>query len=673
MISALQAATTTEDQEVAPMGADVKYAISPHGLHIAAATMKGSRKIILMDGVAGPVLDELVWIKGQKFEYFNQLVQHRGSDGDMDPSNAPVVFSEDGNRFAYVGRQGDEFVVMLDGKEFARGPFTAGAIQSLGFMPSGKRLCYILTTRPSKDANQVTRLVVEGSNDNPPVPNMRAENVSFSPNGEHYAFLAPAERATHLVVDGKLDPPEYNTSGLVLSRTNWYPIFTGDSQHPITIRVPPNENSALEYANPTIFLDGKPVLKTPASEEPEGPNGKMRTFHASLLEISVAPKGDGFTAIFKMHNGPQRLFFNNQPVADAFKIEPVVWSSSGKRYLAKCQTDHQSQFMVIDGKKKPDYRSVSLQSNRQSGGNSPTQGFTSDSSKSVYVAHTDKAFLVVEDEESDGYKELNDLTFTATGAHIGFVATDDSGKKIVVIDGKPSEPRTDARDLMLTSDAAHHGFVSGNREFPTLVIDGVDQPFILGDDLIHFTTSSGESDKHFLFNADGRHFVYCGVPPPAPTSSSDEALKHRRGFCLDGKLLRCENCGLGTYGRCEMRPFFTSDNKHGVLLAWDANSSGIAGCFVYVDGKQVAHFDSPPISYRVGGMDKNVGYFFAHCKDASEMGMDGVLTFLAPTGNVIKKIRVIPSDETTLATFAAAIEEQNKPAEEKAKEPTTPN
>lgn len=668
---ALRADVNVEQQEVAPTSAEVKYAISSHGFHVAAAAMKGSRKVILVDGVAGPLLDELVWVKGQKFEYFNQLVQHRGSDADMDVFNAPVVFSEDSSRFAYVGRQGNEFVVVLDGKEFARGPFTAWAIQSLGFMPGGKRLCYILTTRPSKDADQITRLVVEGSPENPPVPNMRAENVSFSPDGEHYAFLAPAEQAMHLVVDGKLDPPQYNVPGLVLSHVNWHPLFTGDSRRLVTIRVPPKEDSALEYANPTIFLDGRPVLKTPTSEEVSGPNGKMRTFHAALLEISTAPRTGHFAAIFKMHDGPDRLFFNDQSVTDAFKISSVVWSPDGKRYVAKCQTDHQSQFMVIDGKKEPDYRNVSFYSNRQSGGDSQTHGFTADSSKSVYLGTTDKAFLVVNGEESDGFKAIDDLTLSEEGDHIAFVATDDSGKKIIVVDSKASEPRSDARDLVITADATHRGFVSGKRDFPTPVIDEVEQPFLLADDLIHYTWSSGEADKHFLLSPDGNHLAFCGVPPPAPSSKSDDGLKHKRGFCLDGKLLRCQDCGLGSFGRCEMRPFFTPDSKHIIWLAWDAKSGGVAACFVYVDGKQVAHFECPSISYRIGGSEQNVGYFFAHNKDAAKMSADGALTFLVPAGNTIKKVRVTPSAETSLATFSSAADAES--VEEKANKEASPS
>ena len=68
----------------------------------------------------------------------------------MNVNDAPVVFSEDGTRFAYVGRQGNQFVLMLDGKEAARGMdipkrhwTDCGAVESLSFIPGSNRLRYI--------------------------------------------------------------------------------------------------------------------------------------------------------------------------------------------------------------------------------------------------------------------------------------------------------------------------------------------------------------------------------------------------------------------------------------------------------------------------------------------------------------------------------------------------
>ena len=97
---------------------------------------------------------------------------------------------------------------------------------------------------------------------------------------------------------------------------------------------------------------------------------------------------------------------------------------------------------------------------------------------------------------------------------------------------------------------------------------------------------------------------------------------------------------------------------HLIWLAWDADSRGVAGCSVFVDGQQEAHFDCPSIVHRVEGTEQNVGYFFAHAENTAEMGADGVLTFFVPVEKAVKRIRVIPPGNTNLARFAAIAQEQ---------------
>jgi hypothetical protein len=700
--SIVRAKAKIEEQEVAPIGTAVKYAVSPHALHIAAATMKGSRPMMVIDGVSGPAFDELIWVPGQRFEVIDELVHHgdpqRSREG-MDRQQAPVEFSEDGTRFAYVGRQGNQYVLMVDGKEFARGIYIAdsdsAAVTGLSFVPGSNRLRYIQTIpRPKEDRGDSgdfrgVQLVVEGDK-NPPVQGFSDAPISFSRDGQHYAYFIDLpsddvtyyERYRHLVVDGKLDPPEYTVPSF--TSTSGVALFTGDSKHLITARskrIPdPERTRGFTQGPVTIFFDKNPVLEAPRVdilENDSRTNKKVaRPYYAGLEEVSVAPLGTNCIMVFGIVDNPRltttpsryRIFFNDRQVADVPKVDTIVWSPDGRRYMVKCATKNNSQFMVIDGKKEPEYRSVSFHSNRQSGGYSKTNGFTADSSTSVYLAETDKKFLVVEGAESDGYKEVDDLIFTDKGGHFGFVATDDGGSKILVIDGRASDPRKDVRDLVLASDATHYGFVSGNRDFSLPVIDGVEQPFLLADDLIHYSTSSGVTDRHFLFSADGKHFAFCALSGSAPNSTSDERLKHSRGFCLDGHFLGCENCGLGTYGSCEMRPFFTPDNKHIVWLEWDADARGVAGCSVFVDGQQEAHFDCPNIAHPVRGMEKNAGYFFAHTEDAAEIGADGVLTFFVPVEKAVKKIRVTPASNTNLARFAAIAQEQQSGARDKAEQ-----
>src|SRR5207249_6059361 len=124
---------------------------------------------------AGPTFDELLWMKRQKFEPVQQMFGYRDGEEMMNVNNAPVVFSKDGKRFAYVGRQGNQFVLMLDGKEAARGLdipkrhwTDLGAVESLSFIPDSNRLRYILTIPKPKELEgraesyRGAQLVVEG-------------------------------------------------------------------------------------------------------------------------------------------------------------------------------------------------------------------------------------------------------------------------------------------------------------------------------------------------------------------------------------------------------------------------------------------------------------------------------------------------------------------------------
>ena len=94
----------------------------------------------------------------------------------------PILWSNDGSHCAYIGKQGDEFIIYQDGKEFARGPITpAGQIVlPLTFGPGGKHLFYM-----DMDGDKY-RVVVDAK----PGPSSRyPEQLVISPDGDHYAYV----------------------------------------------------------------------------------------------------------------------------------------------------------------------------------------------------------------------------------------------------------------------------------------------------------------------------------------------------------------------------------------------------------------------------------------------------------------------------------------------------
>ena len=163
-------AAHVDEQVVFAADAGTPFTISPRGQHVAGRTLKGSRTVMVYDGVAGPPFDE---------------IPGTGLGG---------AFSDDGNHYAYVARQGQQWVVMEDGKEVARGgPFfqTSGTatMESIAFTPGGKHLYFTI----ADIEHNKFQFYFDGKPD--PVIQDHVLPV-ISPDGEHYAYVFSANKET---------------------------------------------------------------------------------------------------------------------------------------------------------------------------------------------------------------------------------------------------------------------------------------------------------------------------------------------------------------------------------------------------------------------------------------------------------------------------------------------
>src|SRR5262249_47594095 len=102
---------------------------SPHGAHMAYAAERGSRWVVSYDGVDGARFDEILNIGVNVYGAPGTGV----SSGEADK----VGFSPDGTRYFYIGRQGQEFVLMVDGKEMFRTPVATTSIRPVPLAPNG--------------------------------------------------------------------------------------------------------------------------------------------------------------------------------------------------------------------------------------------------------------------------------------------------------------------------------------------------------------------------------------------------------------------------------------------------------------------------------------------------------------------------------------------------------
>jgi len=221
---------------MAPVEQGAQFAVSPHGIHVATLSHSGSRAVIIYDGVTGPKFDQLFM---------------EGGGGA-----SPVVFSPDGNRWACCGQQGNEWVVMVDGKELTRGKagpsVQINAIScTLGFTSNSKHV-YFTSFANAGAAGDFARFVFDGK-PGPLGADTDLRNYAFSPDGNRYAYICyepvPNSQRSRLIVDNQ--PVLYDAGS---------PQWSADSQHLYTMRVVRVADSRIGSAQ-EFLLDGKPFLR----------------------------------------------------------------------------------------------------------------------------------------------------------------------------------------------------------------------------------------------------------------------------------------------------------------------------------------------------------------------------------------------------------------------------
>lgn len=580
-----------EETVVGPANAGGVYTISQRGANVAFASTKGSRLNVTANGVEGPLLDELFNPLGASFFSPPTVSISTATAGGMQANSVhAVIYSDNGEHYAYAGRQGNEYVVIHDGKEIGRGPRQSLALNygKLTISPKGK---YVYWGEMKMEQSRGTwRLVINGQ----PGPWCGHHNWEpvFSPDDSRFAYNAVSPEArdkTMLIIDGK-----------VASYVGHTPMFTADSKVLLTI-APGN----------VVLVDGKPA----------GLSG------IQIENVTPAPVGSRFAVIMRKKlvnfQGVGTLYLDGKEVPGTEGAQTISFSPDGKHYALSCiNAEARSAFMIIDGKKGNEYQSVA---------DSKGVYWTPDSSKIIYTAGSGGRNFVVVDGQEIAVQNITSLmrapfVVAGQGNRYAFSSADGMNRNfLVIVDGQqvlPSGLYPYGDSLTFSGNGSRYAYVAGpigRNEISGLVVDGT-----LATNLVvqQFNTMdlTKKRNPYFVFSPDGKHLA----------QMARQANNANPGLYVNNQLVYSNATPVAWLT-------FTPDSQH---LYW-------IGSERFPDRPQPYH-----VVYADGqAMVKLSGDSFQATPGAWETGADGVLTFIAVAGNDAKRFRVTPSPEMNVATM----------------------
>ncbi|MDQ8182250.1 thioredoxin-like domain-containing protein [Pelagicoccus sp. SDUM812005] len=550
----------------------------------SAVLRQGSRFAVSVDGEVGPRFDRLLAADGSPTlgrSQFPAIVS-------QDRYDHPVIFSAGGKRYAYVGLQGSEYVVMVDGKEVHRAPYQTGAIEEnnksiVRFSPQGKRYWFIAKhDLPGERPGDC--LFIDGK----PIPIRLATNylrngIVFSADETRYA--ADPTRG-EMILNGKLagyegTPVQFLPNGKLVATSGAATLVDGKVLHP-NLRLPiVSSNGRIGgIAEGSAWVDGKTLLNTEGADSfLFSPDGKRIVVHGR------EPQGIAMWQWLDGKRGPSYSSFQN-----------VLPASEGRAYAA----------------------------------------FTADSSLCVSIAFQGGLnYPLVNGEESDGYKYTNPIVLAPQGNRFAYGATTTSNGSVAVFDSQVlSDPTWRIgnantvstvvdESIVFSPDGKRSAFAIGGIKTGAHYIDGKCDD--IGDHVAMPFLANGFAEANrtsAIFSPDSKRVAY--------VTRKDKTYHVH----VDGKSIWSQELGIRS------RAYFTPDSKH-FLFFNDERATDRPGrnTVLYINGQRVAAFDLQTVP------NNNIVRYAG----ATHMGDDGELRLIAANAEGFVRHTIEPSPSYTLA------------------------
>ncbi|MDP3073458.1 MAG: hypothetical protein Q8N18_24415 [Opitutaceae bacterium] len=600
--AAAHAQPKVEETVVGPVGAGGLYVVSQNDARVAYVGAKGTRTVVSVDGVEGPVLDELFNGSAANIGQAGSVLVHpANAGGKFNGTPSAVIFSESGSSYAYIGRQGNEYVVIHNGKEVGRGPRNSLSLQHSPLTLSPKGNFVFWGEMKTEAGRGQYRLVLNGKPD--PWAGHQDLKPVFSPDDKRYACNAGTVadyQKQVLIIDGK-----------VASYLGHTPQWTADSKVLLTI-APGN----------VVLVDGKP-----------GPYTGIQ-----LEKITPSPVGSRFAVIMRKRNvnneGVGTLYLDGKEVPGTDGAMNISFSPDGKRWALRCRnSEAKSFFVIIDGKKGTEYQSVA-----------DKFFWSPDSTKVIYqITSSGRQFVVVNTEEFPvamvSSNARDPIVFPKVGSRYAFSSTDGTNRQhLTIVDGKnilPAGLAPNGDSFDFSDDGSRYAFTVspvGRSDSAGLVIDGkhTNDLFVSGFTGTGWITPT--RNTLFKWSPHGKYFARVARRPDNTAA----------GLYVNEQLAYPTTLQVS-------HPTFTPDGEH---LYW-------IGAEKFPDRPQnyyVVYADGHPVMKR--DADGFLGYREAWSVDAK-----GVLTFVAADGNQVKRYRISPAADLNIDKMVAATQEKIAKAE----------
>ena len=567
---------------VAPVEQSAPFSISPLGAHMVTLSHMGSRQVVIYDGMTGPKFDQII--------------------GGGGPTTG-VVFSPDGNHWAYTAAQGSEWFVVRDGKEIFRSSDTGGSsdmfgANNLGFTSNSQHFFFTYYSKVQVYSNRfdpVSHLVFDGK-DTGSDANFDLRSCVFSPDGDHVVCVIavrdpanPNLSSNHLWVDGR--------------RANYdadYPKWTSDN-HLVTVQtVRVSDPRIGSVAN--LLVDGRPLMR------------------ADLIKAYVPPEGDMVAAVVvQPHISPAKSFLvvggHQVPGSEIAggSIGDVVFSPDGKHYAVVCRNALGRSYVFSDGKKGLEYQMIQ------------NLTFTADSSTLVYSSYdasNGQSYLVLNWEESDKPIPVDHLVLSPIGHDVMTASATVISRNGKLLSLPVANPRaSQIYNLSFSPDGSHYAYALSFNSVNSVVVDGVIQRSVVSYHLGAPLTDLAY--RPYVWSPDSKHVAYF-CPAPGMAGGNDIYL------CVDDRAVRL---GPGTFQGL----MFTSDSNHLVWASTDARSN----LKVFADGYLVAQ-----------------GYLAVSgvlVKEEWQANDDGSVTVLIQDGQSVKRLAIsLSPNESWTKLFGGA-------------------